>query len=315
MPHAIGFDIGGTKIAAGLVHLQSGEVTGVTVKPSHVERGGDALLADVESILRDLIGFAISTGAAPQCIGLGLPELVGRNGEVLSAALFDWRTINVVEKLRIKTLVQHVWLDADVRAAAAAEAHWGAGRGSCRFLYVTIGTGISCCLVLDGLPDVGVKGLTGTFASSALSVPSSSGQIISTIHLEQFASGPALVARYQTLHPDFNGSTHDLLFLGDEGNPEANEIISSAGIAVGSACAHLVNVLDVDRIVIGGGLGVASASLLQTIKRTVRDGVWSEHHRNIEVIKAELGALSGVIGAGLQASQTMGRFVGLHSRF
>jgi glucokinase len=87
--------------------------------------------------------------------------------------------------------------------------------------------------------------------------------------------------------------------LADEGDFLAQTVVSSAGAALGAAIGHLVNVLDPDAIVIGGGLGLAEGAYREAIKDSLRAHVWSEFHRDIELRSAQLGNDAGIIGAAL----------------
>src|SRR5690606_4308883 len=96
-------------------------------------------------------------------IGVGLCELVSPDGRILTGCTVDWRGLPVRERLgRHGTVL----VEADSRAAALAEARFGAGRGLRSFFHVTIGTGIGSALVLDGIPHTGATGSTGTLAST-----------------------------------------------------------------------------------------------------------------------------------------------------
>jgi glucokinase len=190
-------------------------------------------------------------------------------------------------------------LDADVRAAARGEAHFGAGRDFYTFLYVTVGTGISACLVLNKTPYAGARGLTGTFASSNCLIPGTDGELHFGSPLEQFAAGPALAARFAELRSDFRGAAPDVLRLAEEGDPIARTVVSSSGKALGAAVAQFVNILDPDAIVIGGGLGLAEGLYRKLLNGSLRDYMWSEYHRDIKLLSAKLGNDAGMIGAAL----------------
>src|SRR5262245_49387433 len=140
MSRAIGIDVGGTKIAAGLVDLDSGVVLDRREKPTEPMRDGDSILNDVIAMAESIRGDAVA-------IGIGLAELVNCDGNIVSDATIGWLNTPVRERLS-KMLPTRI--EADVRAAAIAEGRFGAGAGAKCFLYVTVGTGISCCLVIDG---------------------------------------------------------------------------------------------------------------------------------------------------------------------
>lgn len=297
---AIGIDVGGTKCAGGVVVLPKGQVVTRRVQPTSPGRGGQAVLTDVIDLARSLQNEATRHGFKPTSIGIGVAELVDATGRVVSEATIGWKGIPVEDLVRAAISLP-VRVDADVRAAARAEARLGAGRGFNCFLYVTVGTGISSALVVDGCPHIGARGLTGTFASSPGLVPGTSGELIVGPPLEQFAAGPALVARLAGKCRDFNGGAPDVMALAEGGDEPAQAIVESAGRALGAAIAHLVNILDPAAIVIGGGLGLAGGLYWECLSLAVREFIYSDVHRHLPLLRAQLGNDSGWIGAALAA--------------
>jgi glucokinase len=295
---AIGIDVGGTKCAAGLVSLDDGRVVARCLRPTKAERGGEAVLVDVLEMARSLQADANQLNFRPESIGIGLCELVGVEGQIHSDATIHWMGTPVAGRIEHETRLP-VFIDADVRAAARAEAHFGAGRNLRCFLYVTVGTGISSCLVVDRKPFAGARGLTGTFASGKALIASTDGELLSGPPLEQFSSGPALASRFATVRVGFAGAAPEVLALAEAGDPLAGPIVESAGKTLGAAIAQLVNVLDPEAVVIGGGLGLATGRYRHCVESALREYVWSELHRNIRLVSATLGNDAGIVGAAL----------------
>ena len=121
---AVGLDVGGTKIAGGLVRFPAGEVVARRLVPTRAERDAGAVLADAVGMARDLAG-AVPPGGRFAGVGLGMPELVDLDGRLASGGTIDWRGVPLADKF---AEVGPVWVEADVRAAAVAEARFGAGR-------------------------------------------------------------------------------------------------------------------------------------------------------------------------------------------
>jgi glucokinase len=190
-----------------------------------------------------------------------------------------------------------VKIEADVRAAALAEAIFGAGKPFEQFLYVTVGTGISCCLVLEGKPFTGARGAAGTMASSPVSVACELCGHVSRRTLEEIASGPALVARLNQRRLGSATSGEDVLAAAAAGQTNAVEIVRSAGVALGTTVGLLVNVLDPEAIVIGGGLGLSIGLYWETFITAVRRHIWSDVHRDLPIVRAGTGLDAGLIGA------------------
>jgi glucokinase len=299
---AIGIDIGGTKCAAGLVALSDGRVIEREIRPTQPERGGEAVLADTVGLAASMQAAALRIGILAKAIGIGLCELVSPAGEILSDATIQWRGMRVSERLEVQTALP-VIVEADVRAAAQAEASFGAGRQFKSFLYVTVGTGVSASFVLEKRPYAGGLGLTGTFASSPELFAGGDGRLQSSLPLERFASGPALAARLTVVRPAFHGEAPDVVALADSGDLPAQEIVDSAGTALGAAIARLVNMLDPEAIVFGGGLGLVEGRFRKAACEAIRAHVWSELHRDLPVLSAALGNDAGLIGAALAAGR------------
>jgi glucokinase len=293
--YAIGVDIGGTKCAAGLVRLDDGRVIARREMPTAPERGGIAVLNDVIALIDSLQEEAKTLAVQPSSIGIGICELVSREGRVLSEATVRWQDPLVSKTLAAMSLP--VRIDADVRAGARAEALFGAGRDCHSFVYVTVGTGISACLVLDGEPYAGARGLTGTFASSNGLIPGTDGQLHDGPPLESFSSGPALTAQFAEARPGFQGAATEVLRLAASGDLVAKNIVVLAGTALGAAIANLVNILDPESVVIGGGLGLAAGLYRQSLEVALRGYVWSELHRDLKIMSAQLGNDAGIVGA------------------
>ena len=192
-PYAIGLDVGGTKIAGGVVAIDSGQVLARRRIPTHAGRGGEAVLADAIALAEGLCADAERLGVGVYAIGVGVPELVDLAGAITSGHAIAWRGMPVRERFsRFGPSV----VESDVRAHALAEARFGAGRAFRLFVFVTVGTGISCCLVQDGVPYAGAQGNALILASSPLTTTCTTCGALLRPVLEDFASGPALVTRY-----------------------------------------------------------------------------------------------------------------------
>jgi glucokinase len=244
---AIGIDVGGTKIAVGSVFAD-----GRLAHRTEITTAG--------ARLDEVVAAAERLGAAG--VGIGICELVDNEGHVRSGISVPWTTDELVEAFHH---LGPVTIESDVRAAAVAEARFGAGRPFSSFLYLTVGTGISHCLVQEGKPYRGARGFAQLSGSAALSFRCPHcGQRV-RVSVEDVASGPA---------------------------PERDET------ALGSLVALLVNVLDPEAVVVGGGLGSAPGGYWEGVVRATRSHVWAADARDLPIVQAGLGANSGVIGAG-----------------
>jgi glucokinase len=291
---AIGVDVGGTKVAAGLVRFPAGVLRDRRTIPTRASRGPEAVLADVIRLAGGLVEQARSESLPIAGVGIGVPELVDLGGRVASGQTIDWRGMSLEERL---APLGPVRIESDVRAAALGEALFGAGRSYRSFTYVTIGTGISSTVVLDGRPHAGARGNALVLGSAPLSTVCSSCRTVVRSVLEDVAAGPALVRRYNELRPMCATSAEDVIAAAAAGDPAAADVLRDAADALGSSVALLVNVLDPEAVIVGGGLGVAGGKYWDAFVRSTRWHIWAEATRRLPIVPAALGVDSGLIGA------------------
>lgn len=292
--YAIGLDVGGTKIAAGIVDGATGAVIARRLTPTLPQRGGQAVLDDTVALAHELMLEAASQHLAVVGIGVGVPELVDPQGAIASAYNFDWRDLPV--QAALSKLAPAV-VESDVRAGALAEATYGAGKAHGLFCYVTVGTGISYCLIQDGQPYVGSRGFAITLASSPLTtVCPHCGALLKPV-LEEFASGPGLVRDYNQATGQQIMRAEEVLAAASLGDPDADAIVRHAGLALGVSVGWLVNVLDPEAVIVGGGLGSADGLYWESFVVSTREHIWSAMQRDLPILHAALGPDSGIIGA------------------
>ena len=291
---AIGLDVGGTKIAAGLVAHPSGSVLSRRTIPTLPQRGGKAVLCDTLALAEGMMEEAGKRNLDLLGIGVGVPELVDPEGNITSSHSLDWQGMSVQrEFFRLAPAI----VESDVRAGALAEAMYGAGRGYRLFVYVTVGTGISSTLVQDGLPFAGARGNALIMASSPFTTECSScGTVLNPV-LEAYASGPALVARYSCCASREAERGEDVTAAAEAGDETAIKVVTSAGEALGNSVAFLVNVMDPEAVVVGGGLGSAGGLYWDSFVASTRAHIWAENSRALPIVPAAMGADSGMIGA------------------
>ena len=141
-------------------------------------------------------------------------------------------------------------------------------------------------------------GLTGTFASSNGLIPGNGrpapcGAAAGIVCVRAGTGG----AVCRSCASDFQGAATEVLRLAASGDSHAKNIVASAGTALGAAIANLVNILDPETVVIGGGLGLAAGLYRESIEVALRAHVWSEFHRDLKIMSAQLGNDAGIVGA------------------
>ena len=293
---AIGVDVGGTKTALGLIDAATLTLLETTVIPTGRDRGGEAVLRDVEKHVSRLSGTARQRGRRVAGIGVVVPEIVNLAGQITSSAVIPrWNELPVAWVL---SGIAPTVIEADVRAAAFAEAALGAGRDYEYHVFLTLGTGISYCAVAGGRPFAGAHGGALNIGTSVLAVvPPEVGQDGREVVLEHIASGSALVRRYVE-----RGGTaqraEEVLAAARAGDRAAIDVLDTGARALGIGIALLVNLLDPQAVVVGGGLGSADTGYWTAAERWARHYSHA-HASSIVLTRGELGPDAGVIGAGL----------------
>jgi glucokinase len=293
----LGIDVGGTKIAAGVVDPATGAILLRETIATEASRGGPAVLADTVALAGRLVEAA---GRRVIRIGVGVPQLVDNAGRIRSAYNFDWTDLPVRERL---SALAPTTIESDVRAAARAEARFGAGKGRRIFTYVTIGTGVSYCLVINGRPHAGANGFAIHFASSALHVPCAACGHVNVPVLEEIASGPAISAAYARRTGRSVGGAADVLAAATSGDAIASDVMSDAARQLGPLVALVVNMLDPEAVVLGGGLGLAAGPYREQLVASTRAHIWADSCRDLPILPAALGVDAGLIGAALAACE------------
>jgi glucokinase len=304
---AIGIDIGGTKVAAGVVD-EAGQVLAVARRrtpsrdPAHI---ADVAVEIVGQLRTDFDVSAVGIGAA------GFVD--AERATVLFAANLAWRGApirdEIGERLDLPVIVEN-----DANAAAWGEYRFGAGDAQPDVVLLTIGTGIGAGLIIDGALHRGRFGIAGEPGHLRV-VPG--GRLCGCGNrgcLEQYCSGTALVRAAREVAQERPMDAARLLELahGDianidgpvvtkaaqEGDPAAVDCFDEIGRWLGQGLADLAAVLDPGRFVIGGGVAEAGDLLLDAGRETYAAVLTGRGYRPLaDVVPAQLGSQAGMIGA------------------
>lgn len=294
----IGLDVGGTKVAGGLV-TRGAAVLEVVRRSSLVDGRRDPGSMVTLDLARELLERAGALGLAVDGIGAGFPEYVDPHGRLTSHEVLAW-TRQPWEALGA---LGTVTIDSDVRCAALGEAVHGVGRGLPDFVYVGVGTGLSYCFVEGSRIRRGRRGEAIGFGELEVSCTVAGGRDVS---LEQFASGEAIRQRYvlETGRPAMGAE--DVMRAAAAGDGPAAMIVASAGQALGAGLAMLVRLLDPTAIVLGGGLAAAGDPW-----RAALDAAYAGRSRPRPapppIIRGILGESAGIIGAALAHRERIAR--------
>ncbi|MHC6231298.1 ROK family glucokinase [Arthrobacter sp. MMS24-T111] len=304
---AIGIDIGGTKVAAGVVDAE-GRILSEARRstPGTDPRAVEQVIVElVEELGRGHRIWSVGIGAA------GWMDLAG--GTVLFSPHLAWRNEPLRENLQ-RLLRRPVLLTNDADAAAWAEWRFGAGQGEDRLVCITLGTGIGGAMVMDGRVERGRFGVAGEFGHQIIMPGGHRCECGNRGCWEQYASGNALGREARLLARANSPVAQDLL-AAVGGRPEAitgaivtelalagdrasRELIEEVGEWLGLGLANLAAALDPGMFVIGGGLCSAGDLLVQPARKAFSRNLTGRGFRPEAAIElAALGPNAGLIGA------------------
>ena len=291
----LGLDVGGTKIAGGLVDVHN-EVLFQLERSTLVEGRRDPGLRVTHAVAQALLAEAAAAGHTVDGIGAGFPEYVDRCGHLSSHEVLEW----TVQPRELLTDLGPVTIEADVRCAALGEGAAGIARGRDSFVLVIVGTGLSYALVEGGTARQGARG--EAIALGELEV-SRTVDATTTLTLERYASGKGIQARYEAGSGRTLSGAADIFRLRSEGDTLAAAIIESAARALGYGLGTLTRLLDPGVIVIGGGVASAGDTWRQEVHAAFDAA--SARPQPPSILWATLGSRAGIIGAAVAHRQRM----------
>lgn len=305
-PAFIGMDIGGTNLRMGLVDA-AGTIHFRYRQKTDIHEGRAAFydkLAQGVGILRE---HAVQAGFRIVAVGAGVPGLVANDGHIhVSVNLPAIDSINLRHDLeRISGLPATI--ANDVNATAYGEKSFGAGREFDSFLMVTLGTGVGGGLVLNGRLWTGIDGVAGEFGHVTVEPQGTPCPCGNRGCLEQYASATAIASAARNamiagLYMPADGSaarltTQDLARLAQEGDGAAAEFFAEAGRYVGMATASMANVLNLEALIVGGGVAASFDLISNSIEREVRARAFPIPAERLAVVRGALGDDGGLLGS------------------
>jgi len=312
----LGVDIGGTKIAVGVVDRAGKILTqGRTpmIASGTPEAAFDAVVSAIDSMLP-------TSGAEIEGIGICAPgPLDPKSGIVLNPPnLPCWRNFPLAEKVRAKYSVP-VQVDNDANAAALAETLWGAAQGFRYVFYATIGTGIGTGIVFDGAIYHGKTGSAGEGGHVSIDYRGPICGCGKRGCIEILAAGPAIGARARSklAAEPLRGKTMLDLVKGnvnsitsqhvgeafESGDPLAREVLEETVHLLTIWLGNIVDLLDPDVIVVGGGVAAMLRNFFEEIKCGVPDWCVNPRVSEIPLLMAHYGADAGIAGGAALCSR------------
>jgi len=304
--YAIGVDVGGTRIAVGLVDRK-----GRMIKESRklTPKTGPFGIIDV---IAELIA-EVTAGTHPSelsGVGIGLPAQV----DFLKQSVEFCTNLPLagvdVRSLVMSRVKQDVTIDNDAHCAGIGESRFGAAKNVRDFVMITLGTGVGGSLFLDGEPYRGSRGLGGEIGHMVVDLDGPPCPCGGHGHIESYLGRPAIAEKGRAAAHEYRGrsireaaggeadavSAENVITAALSGDDIARQILLDAGDVLGQTLVGIVNLLNPKLVVVGGGIGESCDFLVQRAAEVVeRESLAGR--RDVRLVQAELGNDAGVLGA------------------
>lgn len=310
--YSIGVDLGGTKIIAGIINTETGEVVGFAKKKTKKEKGSDIIVQRIIETIEKAICIAQIPTSEIKTIGIGAAGQVDREeGILISAPNLDCYDVE------LKLILQEhfnmpVYVANDVEIATLGEQKFGSGVGYNNFVCLFVGTGIGSGIVINGKS---YQGATGTAGEIGHMIVDSGGRPCNCGGngcLEAYASKSAierkLISSLKKGHESYISK-----YLKDDETIRSKEIkealdnndeivlncITEASEYLSSGLANIINFLNPQLIILGGGL-IESVDMFfdNSAKKAIAKALPTPS-RQVKIVKAKLGDFSGIVGAAI----------------
>lgn len=321
--HFIGLDVGATKIAVALGR-DDGTLVATRTVPTP---GGDpaALLDQLEMLVRDLADVRPRAPGELPAVGIGICGGVGYDGTVSAPIGLRWPEPVPVARLLAERLGTRVHIDNDVNAGAVGEHLWGAGQGHDDFAYLAIGTGIGAGLVLRGELYRGAHAWAGEIGHMSVDVnglpcpcgnrgcieATAGGRYLARWVTHELVSDDAPASELRTLARDAGTVTsRDVFAAAGRGDGYARRVLETVAHHMAAVVVNIVNLLDVSRIVLGGGMVQDGSPLVAAVEARMRE--WAPFlDRGPDLLRPaalrEHAGAIGAVGVALTAERSRGR--------
>jgi glucokinase len=293
----LGLDIGGTKLAAGVVD-ENGVVHSFVVAPSRADEGSEPTLERLFELGRQAVAESGLEWDAIQAVGIGSGGPLDAERGILIAPphLPGWRNVHVSE-LAARSYQRPVSLENDATAAAAGEHRWGAGAGVSNMVYLTISTGVGGGVVIDGNLYRGSMGNGGELGHVTVDWHGRSCRGCGRLGcLEAYVSGTSIAERAQEAGLPY-ASAEEVAAGARAGHGGAKALWDETVEALACGVTSIVNLFEPELVVIGGGVSRSGEQLIGPVRELVRASTMKPAGEKADIVASAFGDHVGVVGA------------------
>ena len=312
MGKRIGIDVGGTNVKIALVD-ENGKIIYSNSVPTYAKMGYEYTVNNIKQAISDLMKETNTSEKEIKGIGFDFPGQVDYKTGVVKLApnIPGWVNIPIAkmieEEFHIPTKI-----DNDVRCAALGEMMFGAGKDCENFICITVGTGIGSGIVINGQIVRGASNAAGEIGH--IKLQPENGLLCGCGDsgcLEAYASGPTIVAmaqdyikggksaKFAEMAGDGEITPYIVAKAAEAGDVVAKRIFEIIGHRIGLGLTSVINLLNPEKVIVGGGVAECGELRLETIRKTVKERAMTVAGETVQIVPAQLGNSAGVIGASM----------------
>jgi glucokinase len=309
----IGVDLGGTKIATGIMDL-NGNIITKNKEFTQQESGPKGVISQMIRMVEENIKNANISLKEIKGIGIGAAgPLNTKKGIIIEPPnLIGWRNVQLVKPFKEKFFIP-VYLDNDANAAALGEFYFGAGKGTKNMVYLTISTGIGGGIIIEGKLYHGANDNAGEIGHMTIDPDGPLCRCGNRGCLEAHSSGTS-IARYakeilrskkiktsilEAVNNDIEKIDAEIVFkCAKEGDNLAKEIVNKICEFLGIGVANIINIFNPEKVVLGGGVTKAGNILFKIVRKVAKERAMPSLFKVVKIVPAKLKDNVGIIGAG-----------------
>lgn len=315
----IGIDLGGTNIKAAIFNSDFKAVIEKSI-PTEAAMGPKHVLDKIAKIIMDMIDTTKLSISDIKCMGMGIPGLLdpSEGVSIFSPNFPNWKDIHVVNHM--KTFFDFpIFIDNDVRVNLYGEWRYGSGIGYQNVVLITLGTGLGSGIINDGkviygkTSSAGEIGHMNMYREGRPCKCGSSGCLgryvfavgmVNTL-IEKLNNGQRSIiqdwvgADLSTISAKMISEAYDL------GDDVAIEVMHETGRVLGFGLSNVINLLNPEVIIVGGGMSAAGDRLLNTVRETIANHALKLSSQACKIQQAQLGEKAGMIGAATYANERL----------
>ncbi len=313
--YIIGIDLGGTNIPIALVTSGGMIVRQISIS-TNVSQGPEKVIERIIKAIKEImntVGHKSISGIGIGCAG----QIDHKRGVVLFSPNLFWKNVHMVKKIKAAFKGLPVLLDNDANVAALGEYMCGAGKGMKNVIFMTWGTGVGGGIIINGRLYLGATGSAGEVGHIIISHDGPKCNCGNLGCLERYVGNKYIVNRAKELIKKEKNTTIHKLVNNDlskitpliikkaamKGDKLAKQVWEEMGTYMGMGLVSIINLLNPEAVIIGGGIAKAGNLVFSPIKETIKKRALKAASRNVKILRATLSDKAGIIGAAMLVTQ------------